>query len=131
MPVYSIATNEPLPQDKMNAIADAMTNIHCGLTDAPSEFMNVIFMTGNTLKGGKKISLNANIREGGNRGQDLLDTMHHQLQQSLMKIMSLPAKKTEVNLIGFQASWAIEGGMILPDPGDDEAWLQRKTVKQH
>lgn len=129
MPVYSIATKKPLPQNKINAIADAMTNIHCGLTGAPTEFMNVIFMTGNSLKGGKKISLNANIRQGGNRGQELLNTMQNQLEQSLINIMNLPAKKVEVNLIGFEASWAIEGGVILPDPGDDDAWLMHKNAK--
>ena len=125
MPLYNIASRGFLSYETRKKAADAITNIHCGLTGAPSEFVNVIFMEGHRLKGGNAISVICNVRNGGNRNEELTENLRIRIRDGVADAAGVPRERVSASLLGFPASWAMEGGEILPEPGDEETWLKR------
>lgn len=125
MPVYNIATNYPLNYEVRKATAARITDIHCRLTGAPPEFVNVIFMHGHPLKKGKELSVICNVRSGGNRNAELTEDLRVAIRNGISETTGYPQQEVSAHLLGFPASWAMEGGEILPEPGEETAWLHR------
>lgn len=125
MPVYNVATRRPLSYELRKKTARCITDIHCDLTGAPSEFVNVIFMHGHKLKNGNDLNVICNVRSGGNRNAELTEHLRMQISEGIASVTGLDTNRIEAQLLGFPASWAMEGGEILPEPGEEEAWLSR------
>ncbi|MCG8443128.1 MAG: hypothetical protein MI723_15090 [Caulobacterales bacterium] len=128
MPLYTIASKRPFPEDVRFSIAQVITDVHCGLTNAPSEFVNVVFMTGYHMRRGIVLGLNGNVRMGGDRNDALYRQLHEQMHQRVAEAAGLDAPNVMVRLIGVEAHWVMEGGMILPQPGDEAEWLVKKNA---
>ena len=129
MPVYTLACRQALSNPVRKQIADTITDIHCAVTGAPSEFVNIIFMDGHTVAGGKRIGVIGNVRSGGNRNRELTQTLRERLHQGIATAAEMDPEQLSVSLVGVPASWAMEGGEVLPEPGAEEAWLQRKPSR--
>lgn len=125
MPVYNVATRKPVAYETRKKAAGAITDIHCGLTGAPAEFVNVIFMEGHRLKGGHAVGVVCNVRSGGNRNAELTENLRLKIREGVSEAMGVAPDKVLATLLGFPANWAMEGGEVLPEPGDEAAWLQR------
>jgi hypothetical protein len=128
MPLYTIATRKPLAEDLRFAIAQTITDVHCGLTGAPPEFVNVIFMTGYRMRRGCVLGLNGNVRIGGNRGRQLYDDLNKTLHAEVAKTSGIDPAQVFVKLIGVEFNWVVEGAMTMPAPGDEGDWLERKNA---
>lgn len=128
MPLYTIATRKPLPESTRFDIAQTITDVHCGLTGAPPEFVNVIFMTGYRMRRGAFLGLNGNVRIGGNRGQDLYERLNTALHEQVAKTAKLNQSAVFVKLIGVEFNWVVEGAMTMPAPGEESGWLERKNA---
>ena len=126
MPFYTLACRRPLPQETRESIANAVTDTHCNVTQAPPEFVNVAFMDGHPVRDGKAIGVIGNVRSGGNRDASLLDELQQQIHCNVAAAAELSEDEISVRLIGVPASWIMEGGKILPEPGSEEAWLERQ-----
>ncbi len=126
MPLYTVSCRKPLPQDLREAISTAITDTHCEVTDAPPEFVNVVFMDGYPLKKGWILSVIGGIRSGGNRSDELVGKLRQTLHANIASAAKLPIEKVGIDLVGVRASWVMEGGKILPDPGSEDDWLQGK-----
>lgn len=124
MPLYTVSCRKPLQQDERQAVTTTITDTHCHVTDAPPEFVNVIFMDGYPLKNGWSISVIGGVRSGGNRNEELIEKLRHTLQTNIGSVANLPVNKIGVELIGVKASWVMEGGRILPEPGKEQDWLK-------
>ncbi|MAK45018.1 MAG: tautomerase family protein [Spongiibacter marinus] len=125
MPVYNVATRRPLSYETRKKTADAITDIHCAMTGAPAEFVNVIFMEGHRIKGGHDVGVVCNVRSGGNRNAELTEDLRLRIRDGIAEATQLSTEKVLATLLGFPASWAMEGGEILPEPGEEQAWLER------
>lgn len=125
MPVYTVASRGSSNAQTNKAIADRITDIHCDTTGAPPEFVNVIFMDNHPLKGQAKLSVTGNVRSGGNRNQELTDSLRNNLINGIAEAAGLASNDVAVELIGFPASWGMERGEILPEPGEEDEWLAR------
>ena len=125
MPVYNVATVDALSYDARKAAAKSITDLHCGLTGAPSEFVNVLFMHGHKLKNGNALNVVCNVRSGGNRNAELTENLRTQIREGVAEATGIPVNKVDAVLLGFPASWAMEGGEILPEPGEESEWLER------
>ena len=130
MPVYTLASQKPLKQPLREKIAHSITDVHCQITGAPPEFVSVIFMHGQNIKDGKQIDVIGNVRSGGNRNVELTDNLRTAMHQIVAQDAELPLEKINMTLVGFPASWAMEGGEILPEPGDEQQWLDRAAERQ-
>lgn len=130
MPLYTLASKKPLPEQMRFDIAQVITDVHCGLTGAPSEFVNVVFMTGYRMRKGTILGVNGNVRMGGNRDDELYTKLKSQMHENISKAAQLDMSKVLVTLIGVESNWVVEGGMVLPFPGEEADWLERKNAVQ-
>lgn len=128
MPLYTIATRKALPQDTRFGIAQVITDVHCGITGAPAEFVNVIFMTGYRMKRGVVLGLNGNVRTGGNRDADLYQRLNDGMHSRVAEAAGLGLPQVLVTLIGVEYNWVVEGGMEMPAPGEEDGWLEKKNA---
>lgn len=128
MPLYTLATRKPFPEQTRFDIAQVITDVHCGLTGAPTEFVNVIFMTGYRMRRGTILGVNGNVRMGGDRNADLYEKLNELMQQRISEAAGLDLSQVLVTLIGVEPHWVVEGGMILPPPGAEADWLERKNA---
>lgn len=127
MPLYTLACRDPLPQTTREAIATTITDTHCEVTDAPPEFVNVVFMDGYSLKRGWTIAVIGGVRSGGNRNAELIARLRQSLLENIAAAAALPTNRVGIELIGVKASWVMEGGKILPEPGAEGDWLKKSN----
>ncbi|MCG8439908.1 MAG: hypothetical protein MI751_17645, partial [Pseudomonadales bacterium] len=66
-----------------------------------------------------------NVRSGGNRNAELTETLRQKIREGVAESAGMALDKVEATLVGFPASWAMEGGEILPEPGEEDSWLAR------
>lgn len=120
MPFYNCACSRDLGDDKRARIADAIGATHCGLTGAPLHFVNVLFLEKYPLRKGEVINIIGNVRTGGNRTPELIERLRHDLHASVAVAGSLAPTEVVVKLISIDARWVMEGGRVIPEPGEEE-----------
>lgn len=123
MPLYNLACSKALPAKARAAVATAITDTHCAVTDAPPEFVNVVFMDGYGLKKGTDIAVIGGVRSGGNRNAELIERLRSSLHRAISTAAKLDMNRVSIELIGVKASWVMEGGKVLPEPGAEDDWL--------
>lgn len=125
MPLYSISTKEPLSDDQRQKLAVEIMDTHCGLTGAPQTFVNVIYHHNVPLRSGVKMNVMGNVRKG--RTPEMCDELSKTLERNISDLMSIPLHNLELSLFEVPASKVMEGGEILPEPGEEDQceWLQK------
>ncbi|CAM3725144.1 tautomerase family protein [Smaragdicoccus niigatensis] len=123
MPLYNVACRKPLTQATRERVVSSITDTHCTVTGAPPEFVSVVFADGYPLRSGLQISVIGGIRTGGNRTASVIEELERQMHQSVAAASGSQPDRVDVSLVGFAANWILEGGRIMPDPGDEHDWL--------
>ena len=125
MPLY-LCHSPPgkIPEAAKPDIAEDVTRIHCDLTGAPRTFVHVFFFERDELDG---VLLQGNIRHG--RTDEQKTEMRAQMTDSIVSRAGLDGNTVTVNLVDVPASWVMEGGDILPEPGEEDAWMERHLAK--
>ncbi len=130
MPLY-ICNSQPgsIPAEAKAKIAHDVTRIHCDVTDAPAKFVHVFFFEGapNPPLGETKATLFGQIRHGRTDAQKA--QICAEMKDSILTHSSLDADTVHVHTADTPASWVMEGGDILPEPGEEEAWLAAHEAK--
>ena len=121
MPVYVCIADPGLPEPTFAAVAAAIANVHCSLTGAPIEFVHVPILEGRT---GGGLRVLANVRSG--RSEALVARMRAELDAALRSAIDDPRIPIRVELSEIEASWVMEGGEVLPEPGEEADWLKRQ-----
>ena len=122
MPLYRCTTPAGALNDAQRAaIAQAITDIHCDLTGAPPTFVHVQFHHQPALAEGPAVRLHGGIRAG--RPPELNDALIRRCVESVARIAGVPGQGVVMRTSTTQASWILEGGRVLPEPGEEEAWL--------
>lgn len=124
MPLYTLACRKPFSRAVREAVARTITDTHCEITDAPPEFVNVVFMDGYPLKQDWRLAVIGGVRSGGNRNAALIEKLRQTLHTRISQAAGLPTERVGIELLGVKANWVMEGGKILPEPGAEAAWLQ-------
>jgi len=118
MPLYICS----IPADTLDArrrqqIAAAITRIHCDVTGAPATFVHVVFRDsepGQYLVFGR-------IRAG--RSDDTKIALKRQIAEAVAEAVGIELQKITVFTKDIPASWVMEGGTLLPEPGEEGDWL--------
>jgi phenylpyruvate tautomerase PptA (4-oxalocrotonate tautomerase family) len=128
MPIYTCTTAEfTLTTDVKSAFAGEVARIHSEINHVPSTYVNVVF---NELPADS-------VYTDGHRAQPLLITGWvrdgHPEAETTRLAMEIAAAATRITgvsadrvLVVFQSSpahYAVEGGRVLPAPGEEGAWL--------
>ena len=130
MPLY-ICNAKPgvVPESAKAKIANDVTRIHCDVTDAPPTFVHVFFFEDAPMPplGDKSAMIYGQIRAGRTDAQKA--QICEEMQASLVEHTGLSSDATHVFTTDTPASWVMEGGDILPEPGEEEEWLARHNAK--
>lgn len=124
MPMYTVSLRSDIPQNKKNQLAKLITDIHCSFTGAPPTFVNVIFSQNVSLENGIEVNVLGNVRKG--RTAESNKRLTKEFHQELSKLLNIHPQHMEISLLEIPARWVMEGGEVLPEPGEEGSceWLQ-------
>ena len=125
MPVYSLTSKEVIPVKQKQLLVDLFTDTHCNIMIAPEQFVHVLFSDGIPITNQHKLYIHANVRKG--RAQDKIDLLVKTLKTKCAEILRIPTEKVYVNLLEINAKWIMEGGHVMPDPGEEDEWMAKVT----
>ena len=123
MPLYTVSTKEPLPTSVRESVAMMITDVHCEHTGAPRTFVQVLFAENVPLSPGIDLHIFASVRAG--RTLQVNDDVEKDLVQQMSALTSVPIMNMEYLMYGVPASWIMEGGVVLPEPGEEAEWLAK------
>lgn len=123
MPLYTISTDEPLAPEAKLAAAKMITDTHCGHTGAPRTFVNVLYYQNVPLRPGVKLDIFGSVR--GGRTLEANNNIERDMVARMATIAGYQSHEIEFSYIEVSASWIMEGGAVLPEPGEEEAWLAK------
>ena len=122
MPLYTVSTREPVPAPVRESVAMMITDVHCGHTGAPRTFVQVLFAENVPLHQGIDLHIFASVRAG--RTLQVNDDVEKDLVQQMSQLTGTPVMNIEYLMYGVPASWIMEGGVVLPEPGEEAEWLK-------
>ena len=132
MPTYHCTSPAGLlDAAKKSAIAAEITRIHNAVTGAAAFFAQVIFTDvaeGNHFMGGAPLSADQIFVHGFIRaGRSVPDRQKlvTELVAGIAGLSGLPKKLVWVYITEIPARQMAEYGHVLPEPGDEQAWLDR------
>lgn len=120
MPLYRCnAPAGSLSADHKQQIAETITEAHCDVTGAPRSFVHVFFF--DTEPAGSLHKVRGTIRAG--RSDEQKRSIWNRIAGSYSTITGLPQEQISVKTADIPSSWNMEGGRILPEPGEEAAWM--------
>lgn len=125
MPLYMCnAVKGAVPHAAKPKIAADITDIHCNVTGAPPSFVHAFFFEDAPAQplNGKRVFLFGSLRSG--RTVEQKKKMADQMRLSIHIHTGVAIEEIIVDTTEVPASWVMEGGALLPDPGEEEAWLK-------
>lgn len=125
MPVYSLTSNQKISDTNKRKLVDLFTDAHCSIMIAPEQFVHVIFSDGIPIAGDKKLYIHANVRKG--RAEEQVEKLCQTLITDCAKILQAKEEDIHINLLEIPGKWAMEGGFVMPDPGEEEEWMDKVT----
>ena len=130
MPFYhAIVRPEVLAPADREALSRDVTNVHCDVTGAPRTFVHVLYTVddANRLPDDIDVLYRANIRSG--RTTEQKAELTTRLQNATVERTSASASRVAIHIEETEASFVMEGGSLLPEPGspEEEAWKALDT----
>jgi len=134
MPVYECFAQAGSITDEMRAeIAGEITRLHAEATGAPRSFVNVLFFDvphGRMFTAGEPSAhsiIDGTIRAG--RTLEVRQQLLADLSEMWTRVTGQPEQELIVGLTDLDASSVMEAGLIFPQPGQEEAWLEQNRDK--
>ena len=128
MPVYTCTTTEStLTAQTKKALAGQIGSIHSAINHEPSTYVNVVFhelASDNVYTDGvpaSPILVNGWIRQG--HPETETTRLATEIAAAVTRIAGVPAQRVLVVFETSPASFAVEGGRVLPEPGEEAAWI--------
>ena len=126
MPLYRCAMREGLTSEEQRArIAKDVVRIHCDVTGAPPSFVHAFFSEtpADELPEGKVAFVLGSIRWG--RTDEQKARIVSELADAVANVLDREADRVGVATVDVPSKWIMEGGELLPEPGEEAAWLAR------
>ena len=126
MPLYRCTTAPGLTsREQRGEIAGAITRIHCEITGAPPTFVHAFFAedADAELPEGKRVFVLGSIR--GGRTPEQKEKLVAEMRRAIADIADVPEPEVAVVTADMPARWVMEGGAVLPEPGEEAEWLAK------
>ncbi len=124
MPFYhAIVKPGSADEAQRAAFANDVVDIHCDITGAPRSFVHVMFTEdADRVPDGRVGVVRGTIRSGRNADQKA--DLANRLRAALAARTGLDESTLEVTTTDIEASFTMEGGELLPEPGspEEEVW---------
>ncbi|MEM9748487.1 MAG: tautomerase family protein [Actinomycetota bacterium] len=106
------------------AFSNDVVEVHCGVTGAPPSFVHVLYVDDHDgqLDAGQNALVFGTIRHGRNGDQKA--EIATRLSAALAGHAGVDVESVTTVSADIDASYTMEGGVLLPDPGspEEEAW---------
>ena len=130
MPIYRFKVPQgSVEYEIREKIAVDVTDIHCGQTLAPRHFVHVYFdeQPEGASQYPTRYYLDAINRAG--RPQEVKDKLLNTLLDAFVRHTGAPRAQVSGRIGETPASWAMEGGQVLPEPGQEtQEWYAEVTA---
>jgi phenylpyruvate tautomerase PptA (4-oxalocrotonate tautomerase family) len=130
MPIYRLKVPQgSVSFEQREKIALDYTDIHCGSTSAPRHFVHVFFdeQSEGESPYPTRYYLEAINRAG--RPQEVKEQLLNDLLESFVSHTGVARDQISGRIGETPASWAMEGGAVLPEPGQETAeWYAHATA---
>ncbi len=126
MPLYRCSIREGLSTEDQRAhIAKEVVRVHCGVTGAPPSFVHAFFQERpeSDMPPGKAAFMLGSIRWG--RTDEQKAEIVTDLTRALAETLGCGEAEVGVITADVPSRWNMEGGELLPEPGEEAAWLER------
>ena len=70
---------------------------------------------------------NGIISIGKGRSQSQIDKVCEAFTAGCAKILHVAEDKIHINLMEIDGKWAMEGGFVMPSPGEEDEWMEKVT----
>ena len=92
--------------------------------EPPPLDVNVVYSQGVPLKKGTEFDVFGNVRKG--RTPEMNDNLRNMLNKEIVSILNATPGQLEISLFEVPARWVMEGGKVLPEPGEEDQceWLK-------
>jgi phenylpyruvate tautomerase PptA (4-oxalocrotonate tautomerase family) len=128
VPVYTCTTTEStLSVQTKKALAGEIGTIHSEINHVPSTYVNVVFhelpadSVYTDAVPANPVLVNGWIREGHPKTE--VTRLATEIAAAVTRIAGVPAERVLVVFQSSPASFAVEGGRVLPEPGEEAAWI--------
>ena len=126
MPLYRCAVSKGSTTENQRArIAKEIVRIHCDVTGAPPSFVHAFFSeaAADQLPEGKAAFVLGSIRWG--RTDEQKARIVSGLTDVVANVLGLDGDEVGVATVDVPSKWNMEGGELLPEPGEEAEWLAR------
>jgi phenylpyruvate tautomerase PptA (4-oxalocrotonate tautomerase family) len=128
MPIYTCTTTAAtLPGPVKATLAAEIAKIHSAINHVPSTYVNVVFHelpSDNVYTDGVPASpvlVSGWIREGHPKAETT--RLVTEIASAVTRITGIAAERVLAVFESSPASFAVEGGRVLPEPGQEQAWI--------
>ena len=139
MPLYiCVAPGGSIPAASKQEISRSITRIHCEVTNAPPTFVNVLFFDREQVSTlgplWKDISpdcpyqILGGIRAG--RTDEQKERLVSGITGSVTEVLGVGAEQVAVATSDSKAEWTMEGGQMIPEPGQEGAWTMPDWMRK-
>jgi phenylpyruvate tautomerase PptA (4-oxalocrotonate tautomerase family) len=128
MPIYTCTVAESaFGAGTKRALASAIARIHSSMVHVPSSYVNVAFheLAADDLYAGGVPASPVLVTGWVREGHPAADTtkLATEISTAVAKICEIDVARVLVVIQPSPASFAVEGGRVLPEPGHEQAWL--------
>ena len=128
MPIYTCTVaDSTFNADTKRALAGEIARIHSSINHVPSTYVNVAFhelaADGLYTDGvpASPVLVSGWVREG--HDEDDTTRLATEIATAVSRICDIDAKRVLVVMESSPARFAVEGGRVLPEPGQEKSWL--------
>jgi phenylpyruvate tautomerase PptA (4-oxalocrotonate tautomerase family) len=128
MPIYTCTTTQStINADRKTVLAGEIARIHSEINHVPSTYVNVVFheLPRDCVytDGGpaNPLLITGWVRDG--HPEDETTRLATAIATAATRITAIPAERVLVVFESSPAHYAVERGRVLPEPGEEAAWL--------
>ncbi|RJQ79412.1 hypothetical protein D5S17_10375 [Pseudonocardiaceae bacterium YIM PH 21723] len=135
MPVYQCITSAgAVAAEQRAALATEITAIHTEVTGAPAIFVHVVFLeleSGFHYTAGKLDTKSTLVNGIVRAGRSLADrqTLLTRIAEAWTRVTGQPVEELVIAIQEQPASATLEAGLIMPEPGEEQAWFEQNKDK--
>ncbi len=139
MPLYiCCAEKGAISAEAKGLISKEVTRVHCDITGAPPTFVHCFFFDlgspqaaqmGQVFKASsdRPYTLFGNLRAG--RTEETKQRVIEDMCNGVASILGIDRNDIDMATRDVPAKWVMEGGDLLPEPGEEAAWLAAHEEK--
>jgi phenylpyruvate tautomerase PptA (4-oxalocrotonate tautomerase family) len=128
MPIYTCTTTDgTLTSDVKVALAGEVARIHSAINHVPSTYVNVVFheLSADAIytdgRPAAPVLVSGWVRAGHPDAE--ITRLATEIALAITRLAGVPAERVLVVFQSSPASFAVEGGRVLPEPGREQAWI--------